>query len=191
MRTEQPVAPLVVVVTGPPAAGKTTIARELAERLELPLLEKDAIKEVLYDTLGHGNRARSRQVGGAAFELLLDLTARLLRAGVSLVLEANFAVETAERWFAQLPPCRVLQLLVTAPDDAVLGRYVARAVSGDRHPGHADMEALSEIENSVATGRHGVLALPGRVVELDSSSHVDVDALAELVRNELHAHFEP
>ena len=31
-------APLVVVVTGPPAAGKTTIARAIAERLRLPLI---------------------------------------------------------------------------------------------------------------------------------------------------------
>jgi predicted kinase len=174
-----------VVVTGPPAAGKTTIARRLADEVGLPLLEKDAIKEHLYDTLGYGDREASRAIGVAAFALLFDLTERLLRAGTSLVLEANFAVETAEGWFARLPPCRLLQVLVTAPDEIILERFAARATSGERHPGHADLEALPEVERSVADGRHTALALPGRLLELDSSSHVDVGAVVELVREEL------
>jgi hypothetical protein len=128
----------------------------------------------------------SRELGAVAFALLFDLAERLLGAGTSFVLEANFAVGTAEGWFARLPPCRVLQVLVTAPDEVVLERYVARASSEERHPGHADMEALPEVEHSIATGRHGALALPGRL-ELDSSAHVDVDALAELVHGELQA----
>lgn len=35
--------PLLVAVTGPPAAGKTTIARDLAAATQLPLCEEDAI----------------------------------------------------------------------------------------------------------------------------------------------------
>jgi predicted kinase len=50
-------APLLVVVHGPPAAGKTTIAREIAERLRLPLIAKDTIKEALFDGLGAGDLA--------------------------------------------------------------------------------------------------------------------------------------
>ena len=49
--------PLVVVVTGPPAAGKTTIAREVAARLRLPLITKDTIKEALFDGLGTADLA--------------------------------------------------------------------------------------------------------------------------------------
>jgi 2-phosphoglycerate kinase len=44
--------PLLVIVTGPPGAGKTAIATELRTRLGLPLITKDALKELLGAALG-------------------------------------------------------------------------------------------------------------------------------------------
>jgi len=38
-----------VVVSGAPGAGKSTLAGPLAERLGLPLIGKDHIKETLFD----------------------------------------------------------------------------------------------------------------------------------------------
>ena len=42
---------VLVLVTGPPASGKTTLARPLAAALGRPLIGKDLINEALFDAL--------------------------------------------------------------------------------------------------------------------------------------------
>ena len=101
------------------------------------------------------------------------------------MLEANFAAGPAEPWFAELPPCRILQLHVTAPSAILLDRYKARVRSSERHAGHADIAALPEVERGLAEGRWRPLDLPGELIEVDTSSMVDVSALADVVRGTL------
>ena len=60
-----------VVVSGPPASGKTTLAGELAGALRLPLLSKDTIKHGLMTVLPVPDVAASRIVGRAAVAALL------------------------------------------------------------------------------------------------------------------------
>ena len=43
---------MYVVLTGPPASGKSTLSRALAGELGLPLLAKDTIEQALLDELG-------------------------------------------------------------------------------------------------------------------------------------------
>lgn len=47
-------------MTGIPAAGKSTIAEIIAKKLKLPIISKDTMKELLFDTIKswhcqHGN----------------------------------------------------------------------------------------------------------------------------------------
>jgi adenylylsulfate kinase-like enzyme len=100
--------PLLVVVTGMPAAGKTTVAESLSRALALPLLARDKLKERLYDTLGVGDLEWSGRLGDAAFTLLFDLARVLIESGDAVILEANFFRGSEPRFFA-LPEHRVLQ----------------------------------------------------------------------------------
>jgi predicted kinase len=174
-----------VVVTGPPATGKTTLAQRLSRDLGLPLAAKDAIKERLYDTLGAGDREWSRRLGRATFELMFHWLAEELRAGRSIVAEANFTAAAVPR-FAALPSHRVLQLFCTAPRDVVVERYAART----RHHGHLDDVVLEELR----AGRHEEqwrpLELGGEVVELRIES-ADVDAIVARARALLHGGIAP
>jgi predicted kinase len=165
------VKPLLVVVTGPPATGKTTLAQRLSRELGLPLVAKDAIKERLYDTVGPGDREWSRRLGRATYALMFHWLAEELGAGRAAVVEANFTGQ-AVPFFAALPPYRPLQLFCTAPREVVIERYAARS----RHEGHLDDVILEELRAGQHEDQWQPLPLAGELVELDATT-VDVAAL--------------
>lgn len=82
--------PTLILVSGPPAAGKTTLARRLAAEFSLPLINKDGIKELLFDKVGTSDYAWSQSLGRTSIALLHFFTERLLTANVSLIAESNF-----------------------------------------------------------------------------------------------------
>lgn len=172
-----PDPPLLVVVTGPPAAGKTTVARGLAGRLRLPLIAKDTIKEALFDGLGTGDLAWSQRLGEATYRVMLELAEASVTAGAGLVLEANF-VRGREHELAALP-VRFVQVHCSAPLEVLLERYGSR----ERHPGHVDAERIDVLRSAVETGRHEPLDLPGPTIRLDTTRPADLDELAERVRS--------
>ena len=162
---------LLVVVTGAPGSGKTTIARGLAAELALPLLAKDDIKEPLFDTLGVGDRDWSRKLGAATYEILYALARRLLEAGASCIVESNFSDAAPLR---ALPSARVVQVFCAAPDDVILERYAARV----RHPGHLDDQIVEELRERLERREWKPLDLDGTLIELDTRKPIDVRALA-------------
>jgi predicted kinase len=169
--------PLLVVVTGMPSSGKTTIATALAERLRLPLVAKDDLKESLFETLGSRDVARSGQLGDAAYDLMFTLARTMLAARVPLILEANFFAGQAKR-ISALPENRLVQIHCDAPLAVLLERYAAR----NRHPGHHDGEKIKELPARHASGAHAPLKVPGETILVDTSERVDVATLADRLR---------
>ena len=65
----------LIVVSGAPGTGKSTIAAALGAGLRFPVLSLDPIKEALADVLGLGGEDWSNQVGDAAAEVVFRLAA--------------------------------------------------------------------------------------------------------------------
>src|SRR5438552_6470048 len=65
----------IVVVSGAPGTGRSTLAGIIADRLQLPLLSVDVIKEALGDALGLGDESWSDRVGDAAADFVFRLAA--------------------------------------------------------------------------------------------------------------------
>jgi predicted kinase len=173
--------PLVVIVTGPPASGKSTIAEAIAKGVSAPLLAKDPVKEALFDGLGTGDPSWSKKLGLATYAILFLALEQEVRAGRSCVLEANFDHDEASVQLRALQlraPFRALQIVCTASREVLVKRFVAR--SGSRHPGHIDDERVDDVVESIDAGRWRALDLEGERIEVDTTDWAEV-AVDELV----------
>jgi len=181
----------VLIITGPPASGKSTLGRQLASGLGLPFLSKDLFKETLFDQLGWSDREWSRRLGGASMALMFRSAAALLEAGQSVALESNFYSEWDTpplRQLAEKFGCRFVQVVCTASEPTLVERYKERIVTGERHLGHTESEPLEETLSRVLNGRWDALDLKGSVIYVDTERETPgnlVDAIVEEIRRVL------
>lgn len=174
--------PTLVVVTGPPASGKSTIARELARELGMPFVSKDDLKERLYETFGSDDELQPA-IDGAALAILFSVARGNLDAGVDVLVESNFDAETDTSLFRDLG-ARVVQIHCGGDPGRLVSAFAERARNGRRHPGHEDEPAdAGEVRRKIEAGCWDPLDLPGELIEVDvTGGRVDPADLAARLR---------
>jgi predicted kinase len=174
--------PTLIVVAGPPASGKTTLARQLALALRMPLICKDTLKESLFDHLAAADRAWSQRLGRAVIQCMYALAKEILESGASLILESTFVHPLTCGELEQLLEATGARLFVVycyaAPE--VLSRRFNERSRTTRHPGHHDRSTATGADFA-ARGWLERPDYPGTVLPVDTTHWDDVDVPA-LVR---------
>jgi predicted kinase len=174
----KPMLPILVLISGLPATGKTMLGQRLAQELHLPFVHKDGIKEVLFDQLGWRDRVWSKQLGRASSELLYYFAEAQVKAERSLLLESNFDPAFATPRLLALQtqyPFQPVQIFCKAADEVRWQRFQQRAESGERHPGHVDHLNYAEFQVAVNPGGATPLTIGGQLIEVDTTDFQTID----------------
>ena len=179
LRTSAPLTASVggdplIVVTGVPGAGKTTLGAALAQAIGAPLLSLDTLKETLYGAGADHDPYELRLAAEA------ELSSQLSAVDGAVVVDIWVAPERDTDRVAGLLRATgrdVVELLCRVRADIAVERYGRRQRSGPHKP--ADAATLQRIRDAAV--RIQPLGL-GRCVEVDTSSPVDVSGLVEALR---------
>jgi predicted kinase len=156
--------PTLVIVSGPPGAGKTTLAHALAAALGCPAICRDEIKEGMVRAGG----APDRDGDLRTLTTFFDVLRLLLDAGVTVVAEAAFQDRLwrpgLER-LRDLAAVRIIRCVVAA--DVAQDR-VARRLADDPRRAEAHDEGRYVRERAVGTGGFGWITLPAPTLDVDT-----------------------
>lgn len=172
----------MLVVTGLPATGKSTLAQHLHTHLRWPLLTKDAFKERLYDVLGAPDLEASRRLSLASYATMFEVAQQLTAARIDCILEGNFRWSQTQLSFQSLRDVRFTQVWCSAPRAVIEQRLRARASGQSRHPAHPDAanfeSLLRELDHPAAA-----LPLPGALVTVNTAEPMSLErVIAEVLR---------
>ena len=171
--------PLLIIITSPPCAGKTTLSRLLHKELDVALISKDGIKEILYDSLGWDSLEVSQKLGVASFNILFYFIESQMSKGNTLIVDCPFFPEFHTKKFVELiERCAfdTFQIICIADVDVLFQRSVERLQSPDRHPGHQlSAPSYDKIKQLSTDNTYGVMELGGMVYKYDTTDLGEVD----------------
>ena len=160
----------LVVLSGLPGSGKTTLGRRLAPALNLPLIDKDDILDRLFESKGVGNAAWRRTLSRES-DVILQREATSSDGAILVSfwrLPGMPADSGTPADWLDAPAHHVVNVHCACDLEVAASRFLRRR----RHPGHLDGESSAA---EVLVSLRKLTQLP----PLDIGQRIDVDTSRE------------
>jgi AAA domain len=181
-------APRFVVMSGIPASGKSTLAKGLAQKLDLGVIDKDAILESLFDAQTEVPLADRNALSREADEIFRKQVENSVGAIVVsfwMRIEYSTTSGTPTGWLGSLAPSgAIVELHCLCNPATAAKRFVERV----RHVDHGDnLKDYETIRNQFEQlSQLGPLGL-GQTISVQTDKEVDLERLVDQIRRAFEA----
>ena len=173
--------PTLIVVSGPMAAGKTTLAHEIARAIGCPAVCRDEIKEGMVHCAADFVAAPGDDLTVRTLPVFFGVLDLLLRAGVTTVAEAAFQDKV---WRPRLEPlldlCQLRIVHCRVAADVAFGRALRRRDEERLRRAHADPAPGDAAQHAARHDAFDRVRLDAPWIEVDTTDGY-VPGLAEIV----------
>ncbi|MBQ2667845.1 MAG: AAA family ATPase [Clostridia bacterium] len=170
--------PHLIVITGRPGAGKTTLAETLSRAWYLPLISRDRIKEGMVHTAGVSHEAMGPDANLAATEAFFDTLGFLLDRGVSVAAEAAFQHPVWEKFLRPLAEkADITVLLCDVNGQTALDRFLARGLADEKRLYFHGDKGVHMAKNGAqpVVGSYNAPHLPYRTITVHTENGYEPD----------------
>jgi predicted kinase len=122
--------PFLLVVSGLPASGKSTLARRLGESLFLPVLSRDRLRLSVFSAFATETRGDRDRIAAATTRLLMEVLRLIFASGGAAILDGNFNRPDHADGLAQLIAeyrVHVVEVCLWGAPDVFRERFISRA----------------------------------------------------------------
>lgn len=169
--------PVLILLSGLPASGKSTVGDRLSADLSVPMYTRDMFKEMMFDAFDWQDGGWTKdpeffdKIGFVANSVLFKIISREMKAGRPVMIENAFHPHIYGKilnGMREKTDFLTLQINFTVKGEVLSHRIDERQNSGEKHPGHGKAGAYKYRE-LIEKGGIEPLDLPGKVIRVDTT----------------------
>lgn len=175
--------PLLVVVTGSPASGKTTLAHILANKINCPLISRDELKEGLINTLKVSHTHLDKSVDLHVYDTFFETIDLLISKGISTIIEAAFQDKLwRPKLLNLLDKAEIKIVMCKTNPDLIKRRFANRFLNNPgREKYHGDQSvSLSKEQFSSMTEHYKPVNINALTLQVDTTDNYN-PAIEEII----------
>lgn len=179
---------VLILIAGMPGVGKTRFANYLSEKLQIALICKDKLKEIIWDKVHYDTsiRTESKIYAGLAYDLSFYFCEMLMGTSQPVIFESNFTKLGGDIFqpMVQKYGYKVINVLFDGDSQVIHKRFVERDKTSERHPGLVsngffdDFEVFEKAAQACGDFKYGDVIIN---VDATDFSKISYDDLVEKV----------